>query len=411
MIKKESVYLNCIFKNKRKMTSKKHVNSKIKLVQIIAEIDAIGGGPKHVLGILNNIDQTKFDLFLICPAGELSSEAKNIKGIEVLNVDMDSKFNLSAILKIRKYLSQIQAKGNPFGPMIVHTHGPRAGLLGRESIKAGMISVYTEHIWGPGYHLENRFNEILQKRMLKRLNLKTHLVIAVSNAVKKYLIDEKLALEERVIVIPNGITITSNLKPPRFAKAPRDRQTSKIRSRNYNNQIIGTVGSLKKIKGQIFLIQAMPEVIKKFPHLMLEIVGEGEERENLQSQISNLKIERHVTLLGKKNHIEEIISRWSVFVLPSIAETFGISILEANAAGVPVVASGVGGVADIIKDQKTGILIEPEKPHQIAKAIIKLLEHPAYAAKLARGGREKVREFEWKKVIGQLEKAYLKLVK
>ena len=400
MIKKESVYLNCIFKNKRKMTSKKHVNSKIKLVQIIAEKDAIGGGPKHVLGILNNIDQTKFDLFLICPTGELSREAKNIKGVEVFNLDMESKFNLPAIFKIRKYLSQIQAKGNPFGPMIVHAHGPRAGLLGRESIKAGMISVYTEHIWGPGYHLENRFNEMLQKKMLRKLNSKTHLIIAVSSAVKKYLIDQKMALEERIVVIPNGITTTSNLKP----------QTSKITSKNYDNQIIGTVGSLKKIKGQIFLIQAMPEVIKKFPHLMLEIVGEGEEEENLKFQISNLKIERHVTLLGRRGDVEKIIFRWSVFVLPSIAETFGISILEANAVGIPVVASSVGGVTDIVKDNKTGILVEPEKPHQIAEAVIKLLEHPAYAAKLAREGKERVKEFEWGKVIGQLEKAYLKLL-
>ena len=373
---------------------------KIKLVQIIAEKDAVGGGPKHVLGILNNIDQTKFDLFLICPAGELSKEAKKIKAVEVFNLDMDSKFNLFAIMKIKKYLSQIQAQGNPFGPMIVHTHGPRAGLLGRESIKAGMISVYTEHIWGPGYHLENRFNEMLQKKMLRKLNSKTHLIIAVSNSVKKYLIDEKMALEERIIVIPNGITITSNLKP----------QTSKIRRQNYNNQIIGTVGSLKKVKGQIYLIQAMPEVIKKFPHLMLEIVGEGEERGNLEEEIKNLKLERHITLLGQKNDIEKIISRWSVFVLPSISETFGISILEADAFGIPVVASNVGGVTDIIKDKKTGILVEPTKPQQIARAIIKLIEHPAYAAKLARQGRERVKDFEWKKIIKRLESEYLKLI-
>lgn len=383
---------------------------KIKLVQIIAEKDVIGGGPKHVLGILNNIDQKKFDLFLICPAGELSKEAKKIKAVEVFNLDMDSKFNLFAIMKIRKYLSQIQAQGNPFGPMIVHTHGPRAGLLGREALKAGMISVYTEHIWGPGYRLENRINEILQKKILKQLNSKTHLIIAVSSAVKKYLVDQKLASEERVIVISNGITTDSNLKS--FDRPRTGSKTSKLRDlKHHHNQMIGTVGSLKKVKGQIFLIQAIPEIIKKFPHLMLEIVGEGEERDNLEQEIKNLKLQRHVSLLGKKNDIEKIINRWSVFILPSIAETFGISILEANIAGIPVIASRVGGVTDVTTDKKTGMLVEPEKPDQISEAIINLLEHPAYAAKLTRGGKERAKLYDWRVIIKKIEAVYTDLVK
>jgi glycosyltransferase involved in cell wall biosynthesis len=143
---------------------------------------------------------------------------------------------------------------------------------------------------------------------------------------------------------------------------------------------------------------------------MLEIIGEGEERDNIEREIKELGLERHITLLGKRADVEKVISKWSVFVLPSIAETFGITILEAYAAGVPVIASNVSGISDLVTNKKTGILVEPEDPNAIASNIIKLLDHPAEAAKLARGGREKVKDYEWRKVIKELEKNYLKLV-
>jgi glycosyltransferase involved in cell wall biosynthesis len=291
--------------------------------------------------------------------------------------------------------------------MIVHSHGPRGGLLARKALPAGAISVYTEHIWGPGYHLEDKVHEWAQKKTLRALKNKTNLIIAVSKAVKKYLIDEKLAPEERVVVIPNGISIKSKIQNPNV----------KLRSKNYNNQIIGTVGSLNKMKGQIYLVEAMGEVVKSYPHAMLEIVGEGEERENLKSQISNprltggqVKLERHVTLLGKRTDVEKIMSRWTIFVLPSIAETFGITILEAYAAGIPVIASNISGVSDLVTNKKTGILVEPEDSTAIASSIIKLLDHQAEAAKLTRGGKEKVKEYEWRKVICEIEQAYINLV-
>lgn len=375
-------------------------DQKIKLVQVIAEKNAVGGGPKHILGLLENIDKDKFEVWLICPKGELEKMAKRIERVKTIEIEMGSKFNLGAVFKIKKALQEIQAEGNPFGPMIVHSHGPRGGLLARKALPVGAISVYTEHIWGPGYHLEDKLNEWAQKKTLRALNNRTNLIIAVSKAVKQYLVDEKLAPEERTIVIPNGIAITSNLKP----------QTSKLRSKNYNNQIIGNVGSLNKMKGQIYLIRAMGEVVKHYPHAMAEIVGEGEERENIEREIKELSLERHITLLGKRSDVGKIMSRWSVFVLPSLAETFGITILEAYAAGVPVVASNISGISDLVKNKKTGLSVEPEDTKAISSSIIKLLDHPAEAAKLARGGKEKVKEYEWGKVIKKLENAYFNLV-
>jgi len=376
---------------------------KIKLVQVIAEKDAIGGGPKHVLGLLENIDKDKFETYLICPRGELSKlvdsrfRGNDKTGVKTINVEMSSKFSLGAVLKIKKELAKIQADHDPFQTMIVHSHGPRGGLLARKALPAGVLSVYTEHIWGPGYHLEDKINEWAQKKTLRALNCRTNLIIAVSKAVRNYLVNEKLVPEDRIVVIPNGID-TKNFQFPI--------SNFQLRKRNYSNQIIGNIGSLNQMKGQAYLVAAMDEVVKHYPHAMLEIVGEGDERENIEREIKELGLEKHITLLGRRADVEKIMADWSVFVLPSIAETFGITILEAYAVGVPVVASNISGISELVTNKKTGILTEPEDTAAIAESIIKLLEHPAEAARLARGGKEKVREYEWGKVIKKMEEEY-----
>jgi len=373
--------------------------SKIKLVQIIADSD-LSGGPRHVLGLLSSINKSKFECFLICPNGNLSHEAKEISSLEVINIKMKSKFDYTTMNSINKALSQIQSQNNPFGPMIVHTHGTRAGFLGRMALPKGVISVYTEHRWDADYHLENRINEWLQLYFLAKLNRKTHLIIAVSNSVKDFLISRNLASENRVKVIHNGIDLQ---------KAKSKKQNAKISKGNHF--IIGNVGNLNHQKGHEYLIEAMPEILEHYPHTMLEIIGEGEERKNLEFKIQNLKLEKHVTLFGKQVDPMSFMAKWDIFVLPSIAETFGIVILEAISQQLPVVATKVGGVPDIIKHNKNGILVSPHSPETIAEAIIELLSHPAKIEQLARNASERVKDFDWKEIVKKVEAEYIRLIK
>lgn len=373
-------------------------SEKIKLVQIIADAD-LGGGPKHVLGLLSHIDKSKFDCYLICPSGDLARLAREIHGVEVYVTLMRSKFDLIAVRKINALLGQIQSAGKPFSPMIVHTHGPRAGLLGRWASPKGVYSVYTEHRWDGDYHLENRFNEWLQLALLKRQNLKTNLVIAVSSAVKDFLLSKKMANEQHLKVIPNAIELR-NLKPRNW----------KLKPKAGNHFVIGNVGNLNHQKGQTYLIAAMAEVVKHFPHAMLEIVGEGPEREALEKQIGELKLEQHVTLLGRQAEPMEHMVRWDLFVLSSIAETFGIVLLEAFAMGLPIVSTDIGGVKDILKNKRNCLMVPPADPETLASAIIEMLERPAMAEQFIRHGKEKVKSFEWQEVINKIEKAYLELI-
>ena len=196
-------------------------------------------------------------------------------------------------------------------------------------------------------------------------------------------------------MIPNAVNLTS-LQPIKIKE-------------KITHPIIGTIGNLKSVKGQEYLIRAMKDIVKDFPLATLEIIGEGEERGNLEGLIRKLKLEHNVSLLGYKENPMPFMRHWNVFVLPSVAETFGIVLLEAASVGLPIVATKVGGIPDIIQDKKIGVLVAPKNSKAIAKEVVDLIRHPVKAAKYKSAALERVKDFEWKKVIKVLEENYLKL--
>ena len=371
------------------------MEGKIKLIEIIAD-SSLGGGPRHVLDLVKNIDKDLFEVHVICPGGFLSAEAKQIKGVAVYNAQMKSKFDYAALWKIKKIISQIRADNHPFGPLIVHTHGSRAGLLGRLAAPPNAKKVHTEHSFDFDYKIKNPVNEWLQKKIIRSQNFRSDLIIAVSHSVRDFLTKSNMAPSEKVVIIPNGIDLSG---PKDESQGSKDRKAP----------VIGNVGNLNFQKGHIYLIDTMPEILKKYPLATLEIIGEGEERTVLESEIKKLNLEKHVTLYGHKNKLDKFMKDWSVFVLPSVSETFGITILEAMRAGLPVVASRVGGVSDIIIRNKNGLLVPSRDIKQLAKSILDVLDHPVLAAKLKRAGIERIKDFDWKKIIKQVEREFLDL--
>jgi len=319
--------------------------------------------------------------------------------VTVYNSQMKSKFDIIAFWNIKKTISQIRASKDPFGPLIVHTHGSRAGFLGRLATPPHAKKVYTEHRFDDDFHLKNPLNEWMQKKVLREQNYHSDLIIAVSHSVRDFLVKSEMALSEKIVIIPNGIEL--NRTDNRIQNTDNSRKAP----------VIGNVANLNFQKGQIYLIDAMPEILEKYPLATLEIIGEGEERVALEAEIKRLNIEKNVTLYGFKNKIDRYMKDWSVFALSSVAETFGIVVLEAMKAGLPVVATKVGGVSDIIIQNKNGLLVPSRNSKQLAKSILNVLDNPALAAKLKRAGLERVKEFDWKIIIKKIEKEYLELFK
>ena len=153
------------------------------------------------------------------------------------------------------------------------------------------------------------------------------------------------------------------------------------------------LGRVDKIKGVDVLLQAMPEIIRRVPKAQLIIVGDGNFKNDCKKMALVLNIDAHVHFLGQKNHKEAsyFLQQTTITVVPSIwPEPFGLVVVEAMATGRPVIASRVGGIPEIVEDHKTGLLISPSDPGELAAAAIALLGDSKLCSMFARNGRLRV---------------------
>jgi len=165
---------------------------------------------------------------------------------------------------------------------------------------------------------------------------------------------------KNIEVIPNGIDLR------RFAKLER---------KPHAGFTVMTIARLEKVKGINYLIEAVAgSEIQRISDLQILVIGDGSERKNLESLAEKLSLKEKVKFLGEipNEKIPEYLATADCFVLPSLKEGFGIVLLEAQAAGIPVIGTKVGGILDLIEDGKTGLLVAPQNPQAIAEAISKI---------------------------------------
>jgi glycosyltransferase involved in cell wall biosynthesis len=172
---------------------------------------------------------------------------------------------------------------------------------------------------------------------------------------------------------------------------------------------IGTLRHLEANYGIDVLIEALPLVLQADPGVQAQIGGSGSLRPALERRIRDLGLSEHVKLRGRIAHpdVPAFLQSLSIFAMPSRAEAFGVAALEAQACGLPVVASHVGGLPEVVRDGETGSLVPPEQPAALAHALIDLLGDSARRAALGRAGREWVRErYDWQTNVTQMVDLY-----
>ena len=140
--------------------------------------------------------------------------------------------------------------------------------------------------------------------------------------------------------------------------------------------VIGTIAELHPNKGLTYLIHACATVVMQYPQSILVIIGNGQEMTTLNTLIKEKKLEQHVFLAGYLDHAAEYLKAFSLFVLPSLKEGLPYAILEAGSASLPVVATTVGGIPEIIEDMKSGVLVQPKNIRELAHALSFMIEHP-----------------------------------
>jgi glycosyltransferase involved in cell wall biosynthesis len=232
-------------------------------------------------------------------------------------------------------------------------------------------------------------------------------VIAISAAVEKHLINDFKVEPKRAALIHTGIDIEKFKAENRKSKLDIKKEYGLK-----EGPVVGIIARLSSVKGHKFLVSAMQKVIEKNKAAQLLIVGEGEEEASLRELARKLGIADSVIFERTALDTRELLSIMDVFVLPSIAEGLGLSILEAQAAGVAVVASDVGGISSIIKGGTTGLLVAPADPDRLAAAILRLLEDKELAAALAGAGRKFVCEnFSIEDMVKKVEAVYQEVLR
>jgi glycosyltransferase involved in cell wall biosynthesis len=231
-------------------------------------------------------------------------------------------------------------------------------------------------------------------------------VIAISEQVCDHLINDFKYPENKIVIVPHGL---EEKKEVWSEKQKQDRR--RILQLNFG-AIIGMVARLSDVKGQDILIKAMAQVAEKFKDVNLVLVGEGKFKDTLLSLVKELSLERNVFFLPIINDQQNILPLFDIFVMPSRQEGLGLSVMEAQAHGVCVIASDVGGLPTLVQDGKTGVLFPREDVDRLAMVIIRLIESPEKRNELGKAGQEFIRtNFPFEQMINKTIDVYVRVGK
>jgi glycosyltransferase involved in cell wall biosynthesis len=224
-------------------------------------------------------------------------------------------------------------------------------------------------------HNHDSFRQLAPFRVVERAAMRRYrAVIAISESLKTFTVD--IARVPAVEVVPYGVPLST--RPPAERRA------------GPTLRILG-VGRLTRQKGFDVAIRAFRFVRIELPQTQLEIAGEGEERESLSRLINELGLTDAVSLLGERRDIPELMEKADVLIHPARWEGFGLVLLEAMTAGLPIVASRAGAIPEVVDDEVTGLLISPEDPQAFAAALVRILRTPALGRQFAAAGSSRLR--------------------
>lgn len=378
----------------------------VRILHLIEHL-VVGGAERVLVDIVKNIDKDKFKSIVCVYRDENPLLDELVKtGYPVIYLRKNlltplfPKFLKPLFLLIESIIFVIRLaklmRDNNI--QILHTHLFSAGLWGRlAALIGGRPKIITTE------HTTTDWEKSLKKTVSNRLlNPITDRIVAVTDTVGKTVIDVQKVVPGQVIIIPNGINI-DNFSYGKTAKRKTILPGSKPR--------IAIISSLTPVKRHDLLFEALKICFKRIPTISCCVVGDGPERAGLEQIVRNLGISNFVFFLGNRNDVNEILADVDIVVSTSDYEGLPINLLEAMAAGVPVVATDVGGNKDLVDSGKTGILVERGNVEAIANGICNVIENHDLSEQLGRNGYKAVEEnYSLDKIIKKWEKLYISLL-
>ena len=361
----------------------------IKILFVTFSLD-VGGLENLVLELARNLDRERFasSICTLQKGGKLQQEFER-SGIPVYVIEKREGMDFFLPFKIYRLLKQKKID-------IVHTNNAVPWLYVGISVlfRRRIRLIHTEHS-----HLPVE-KELLIKaeRLLSKL---TFSIVADSANVAKFLSSRVNVPGRKLKTIYNGV----NCK--RLNININAQSKKREIGRGGSEQIVGIVGRLVLVKDHVNLLCAFKKVINEVSRVKLLIIGDGELKDYLVKYAHDLKITQKVKFLGNRFDVPDLLKTMDVFVISSLSEGFSIALLEAIASGIPVVATNVGGNAEIIEHGVSGLLVPPKDPNEISKMIVSLLKNKEMAKKIGERGQRKVRaDFSFEKMKEKYQSVY-----
>ena len=334
----------------------------------LIKVTRISGAERHVLVLLRALRQRAVDAHLIIlvekdnPMEDMVQAARE-RGIPLRRVLIQRDYDLSLIIKIRRALREIK-------PDILHTHLIHADLYGLFAAKlAGVGGVISSR------HNDDqfRFHPIWQ-RLCPLMWRMTSGGIAISDAIKKFIIEVEGAPSEKLTVVHYGLE--HKWLADEELRAARQALCAEL-GLDSEALLLGLVCRIVEQKGIAYALRAFQKIQRRFPSANLIIAGAGALRPQLEALARELGIAAKVHWLGWRGDAVKLIGALDALLMPSLWEGFGLVLLEAMSRRVPVIASRVSAIPEVVVHGETGLLVEPRDVGALAAAITRLLEDRA----------------------------------
>ncbi len=361
----------------------------MKTILHLIESSGPGGAEKMLIHLIENLDPSRYRSIVgLLQDGWLNAQLKR-RGIATVIIPQRRGLHPGWIVDCRRSIRREKVD-------LLHTHEFAMNVYGFiASVFAGIPIITTVH--GKSYYADRRRRRFAYRLAARRSSP----MVAVSEDIRLFLIDAVHIRPTRLVVLYNGIDpepYCSNVGRVEIRRELGIKDTTPV---------IGTIGNLYPVKGHIHLIRAAGSVIRLFPEAIFAIIGRGELLGQLLDEAGALGIEKNVRFLGFREDVPAFLQGIDLFAFPSLSEGLPLSLLEAMAAGKPVVATNVGGNPEVVMDGVTGFLVPPADPDGLASKLVVLLRDPSLARQFGENGRRRIHEhFALERMVRDYERLY-----
>ena len=350
------------------------------------------GGQNQVLLTVNGLRAIGHRAALVAhPDGELRRRTE--EGMELLPLAPRTEVDLSAAWRFSRLVRRLE-------PDIVHAHDPHAVAMAALALSMGSSNnrrvpplVASRRV---DFHLKgNSFSRWKHRQV--------DCFIAASDAIRRMLVADGVPADDTVTV-HEGIDLDHVVAAPPV-------NVHEAFWLPHDSPVVGNVAALVPHKGQRHLIDAAALVVRELPDVRFVIMGEGELREHLDRLVREHHLEKHVRLPGFRTDVLGCLKSFDLFVMSSVSEGLGTSLLDAMACSKAVVATRVGGIPEVVHEGVTGLLVEPRDHRQLANAILELLRNHEQREHYGTAGFERVRErFTVERMLAETVAVYARVV-